>query len=94
MDELIRAHVVIEGRVQGVFFRMETRDAARRIGEVQGWVRNRRDGTVEAVLEGPRDRVERLLAWCRKGPPMAEVSRLKVDWQPYRGQFDGFEITH
>ena len=94
MDELVRAHVIIEGRVQGVFFRMETRDAARRIGDVRGWVRNRHDGTVEAVLEGPRDRVERLLAWCRQGPPMAEVSNLNVNWQPYRGEFEGFEITH
>jgi acylphosphatase len=92
MDGFLRAHVIISGRVQGVFFRIETRDAAGRIGDIRGWVRNRRDGTVEALLEGPGDRVERLLEWCRQGPPLAEVRDVAVTWQPYEGEFEGFDI--
>ena len=65
-----RARVVIRGRVQGVFFRVETRERARSLG-LAGWVRNNPDGTVEAVFQGDRDRVDSMLAWCRRGPAAA-----------------------
>ena len=94
MENNVRAHVIISGRVQGVFFRMETRDAAGRIGDIDGWVRNRRDGTVEAMFEGPRTRVDRLLEWCRQGPPLSAVDNVEVAWQTYTGEFKGFAITH
>jgi len=68
MKEKIRVHVIISGRVQGVFFRMETSRAAERIG-VSGWVRNNSDGTVEAEFEGEKQNVVSMLEWCRKGPP-------------------------
>ena len=69
--------MVVSGRVQGVFYRDSCRAEAQRLG-VRGWVRNRSDRTVEVVAEGPRDRVEQLLAWCRQGPPRATVSGITV----------------
>ena len=73
----VRCRVVVSGRVQGVFFRDRCRAEAQRLG-VRGWVRNRSDGSVEVVAEGPRDRVERLLDWCRIGPPRATVTGITV----------------
>ncbi len=92
MENKVRAHAIISGRVQGVFFRMETKRAADRIG-VYGCVRNLRDGTVEAIFEGNQDQVDTVLAWCKEGPPNAQVSDVKLDWQDYTGEFGGFDIT-
>jgi acylphosphatase len=92
MDNQVRAHVIVSGRVQGVFFRMETKRAADRFG-VCGWVRNLKDGTVEAVFEGEQDPVDAVLAWCRQGPSHANVADVKVDWQDYTGEFSGFNIS-
>lgn len=75
-----RAHVRVHGSVQGVFFRVETRDRARSLG-VSGWVRNLRDGAVEAVFEGPGERVESMVEWCRRGPAGARVESVDVDWE-------------
>ena len=72
MADQARVHVVIEGRVQGVFFRASTRDEARARG-LGGWVRNLPDGRVEALFEGDQRVVENMLAWCHKGPPYAYV---------------------
>jgi len=93
MEEKVRAHAVISGRVQGVFFRLETKYAAAGYG-VFGWVRNRRDGTVEAVFEGSEKNVMSILEWCKKGPPIAKVSRVDVQWEDYIGEFNSFEITY
>ena len=79
-----RAHVVVTGRVQGVFFRAEARDRARSLG-LGGWVRNNGDGTVEAVFEGDEERVESMVEWCRRGPPHAEVENVQVAWEDPRG---------
>ena len=92
MENKVRAHAIISGRVQGVFFRMETKRAADRIG-VYGWVRNLRDGTVDAIFEGNQDQVDTILAWCKEGPPNAQVSDVKLDWQDYSGEFSGFDIS-
>jgi acylphosphatase len=73
----VRCRVVVSGRVQGVFFRDSCRSQAQRLG-VRGWVRNLPDHTVEVVAEGPRDRVDQLLDWCRLGPPRAQVTGLVV----------------
>ena len=86
----IRRRVRASGRVQGVFFRDGTRRAAEREG-VAGWVRNRSDGTVEAVFEGPADAVERVVALCRRGPGRAEVSSLDVVEEEVEG-LSGFEV--
>ena len=92
MDENIQAHVIIRGRVQGVFFRVETRKAARGYG-VAGWVRNLPDGSVEAVFEGTRQQVEQVLEWCRKGPPLGRVDKIDVKWKSAAGEFNDFNIT-
>lgn len=85
-----RAHVVISGRVQGVFFRVEASRRARSLG-VSGWVRNRSDGAVEAAFEGSRDAVESMLRWCGQGPAGAQVDAVDVTWeQPAGGK--GFEV--
>jgi acylphosphatase len=85
-----RAHAVIRGRVQGVFFRGELRDRARSVG-VAGWVRNNPDGSVEAALEGQREQVDLLLSWCRRGPSGAWVERVDVAWEDPRGE-GGFAV--
>ena len=85
-----RARVVIHGRVQGVFFRAETRDRARSLG-LDGWVRNTGDGSVEAVFEGDRDRIESMLVWCRGGPALAQVDSVDVDWETPTGE-RGFAV--
>ena len=77
MSARIARRVVVTGRVQGVFFRDSTRREAQRLG-VSGWVRNCRDGTVEALLEGDPDAVAALVLWCREGPRHADVDDLRV----------------
>lgn len=86
-----RAHVIISGRVQGVFFRDTMRGLANQYG-VTGWVRNLLDGRVEAIIEGDVERVNRLLEWCRIGPPAARVEAVDVEWGEYRGEFSEFFI--
>ena len=93
MQNKIRVHAIITGKVQGVFFRMETKYAAEGFGVV-GWVRNKMDGSVEAVFEGKDIDVKALLAWCQTGPPRASVSKVDVTWQAYIGEFNTFEVTY
>ena len=93
MEKNVRAHVIISGRVQGVFFRMETLKAAQLYG-IFGWVRNKADGTVEALFEGDKESVDSILKWCRKGSPPAKVEKTDVNWKNYTGEFDEFKITY
>lgn len=86
----VRARVTVSGRVQGVSFRVATRDRARSRG-VAGWVLNRSDGSVEAVFEGPEEAVRSLLDWAGRGPLGAEVESVEVEWQPPEGE-QGFVI--
>lgn len=88
--ERTRAHVHITGRVQGVFFRANTRDQARKRG-VDGWVRNLDDGRVEAVFEGPQSAVDAMIEWCHEGSPAAEVTDVAVTMEEPEG-LEGFEI--
>ena len=89
----MRVRVWIKGRVQGVFFRAYTRDAA--VGEgVTGWVRNLPDGRVEAVFEGDADKVRRMVAWCHEGSPLGRVDHVESKEEVYQGNFDRFEITY
>jgi acylphosphatase len=83
-SEILRRRLVVHGRVQGVFFRDSVRERAHSHG-VSGWVRNREDGTVEAVLEGCHEAVETLLRFCREGPPRAQVRRVDVSEEPPEG---------
>ncbi|RJP58238.1 MAG: acylphosphatase [Deltaproteobacteria bacterium] len=89
----VRAHVVVKGRVQGVYFRAETQYEARQLG-VNGWVKNLRDRSVEAVFEGEEDSVKSMVKWCNHGPARAIVTDVSIDWQEYKGEFDRFSITY
>ncbi|MDH4227866.1 MAG: acylphosphatase [Deltaproteobacteria bacterium] len=91
--KLIRAHVVVSGLVQGVFFRANTVKAAK-ANHVHGWVRNLPDGTVEAVFEGPEDAVQKTVKWCEEGPPSARVDKVDVAIGEYSGDFDSFDIKY
>ncbi len=75
-----RAHVMISGRVQGVWFRVCTEDKATSVG-VKGWVRNLRDGRVEAVFEGDGAAVDAVVAWCWVGSPQSRVTAVDVQWE-------------
>ena len=86
-----RAHVIVSGRVQGVFFRSTTRDEAES-RNVSGWVRNLLDGRVEAVFEGDKESVDQLVEFCRKGPPNAIVRSIEVKWEEYQAEFSGFRV--
>jgi acylphosphatase len=87
----VRAHVFVSGVVQGVFFRLTTKDEAKKHG-VTGWVRNTPDNRVEAVFEGKRKDVEKVIDFCRHGPPAAVVESLDVQWHEYVGEFSGFSV--
>lgn len=89
----VRAHVFVSGRVQGVFFRSETRYEANR-RNVAGWVRNTSDGRVEAVVEGEKEDVEKVIDFCRRGPPGARVTKVDVQWEGYTGEFRDFKIRY
>ncbi len=89
-----RAHVFVSGRVQGVAFRVATVEEAQRLGGLRGWVRNLRDGRVEALVEGERPKVEALVAWCHHGPPPARVMDVRVSWQPPAGDLGPFDIGY
>ena len=89
-EQTIRRRVTVQGRVQGVFFRDSTRERASAHG-VSGWARNMPDGSVEAVLEGPPESVERVLSFLRDGPPRAEVAELQVREETPEG-LSGFSV--
>ena len=91
--EKVHAHVIIEGRVQGVCFRAHTQDEARR-RNVAGWVKNRIDGSVEAIFEGEKADVQDLLAWCHTGPPHAKVQKVEVEWESYTGELADFSVAY
>lgn len=92
MDQL-RGHVIVHGLVQGVWFRQSTKDEALRIG-VNGWVRNLPDGTVEAVFEGEKKKVEEIVGWCHRGPTGAQVSKVQISWERPSGEFKHFDIRY
>jgi acylphosphatase len=89
----IRAHVFISGRVQGVFFRSETRHEATRLG-ITGWTQNTPDGKVEAVFEGEEKSVQEIIEFCKRGTPGARVTDIQVLWENYIGEFRDFEIRY
>lgn len=88
-DKRIEAR--IHGRVQGVFYRANTRETAQSLG-LTGWVKNRPDGTVELVAEGPTSKLEELVEWAHEGSPAARVDRVDVEWSDATGEFSGFRI--
>jgi acylphosphatase len=91
--EKLRAHLIIEGQVQGVLFRHHTQRKALQLG-LTGWVKNLPDGSVEAVFEGDKTRVERMVQWCHRGPSEAHVTHVSVTWQDPQETFDRFTIDY
>jgi acylphosphatase len=87
----IRARFRVIGLVQGVWFRQATANEANELG-LAGSVRNRADGSVEGVVEGPREAVEALLRWSRRGPPAARVEAVEVEWEAPRGEPGPFRV--
>jgi len=88
-----RVHIVIYGIVQGVGYRYSTYRKALQLG-ITGWVRNKSDGSVEAVFEGAREKLEEMLSWCREGPSGAYVSEIKVQWEEGDERYNNFEIRY
>ncbi|MFQ6049499.1 MAG: acylphosphatase [Candidatus Paceibacterales bacterium] len=93
MEEKIRAHIFVSGKVQGVFFRENTQKKAQTL-EITGWVRNLEDSRVEAVFEGEKEKVEKMVNWAKRGPLFARVNDLEVEWEEYKGEFEDFEIKY
>lgn len=93
MGQKARAHIFVSGRVQGVFFRQNTRKKAQELG-ITGWVKNLPDGRVEALMEGEKDKVENLIEWLRKGPIIARVDGVEIFLEEYKGEFNDFIIEH
>lgn len=91
-DEKVRAHIWVKGRVQGVGFRAHVDYNARLIGGLTGWVRNVGDETVEAVAEGERANVEKLIQVMKDGPRASRVDESKVEWEQPTGEFDRFGV--
>ncbi len=85
-----RAHVFVSGKVQGVGYRAAAWDMATLL-RLSGWVRNLRDGRVEAVIEGKAEPVEEMLRWCHQGSPGAVVKKVMVEYEPFEG-VQGFEV--
>ena len=87
----VRAHVLVSGKVQGVFFRQKTQRQAQSLG-VTGWVRNLPDGRVEAVFEGEEEAVKALVDYCHRGPSIAIVENVNVTYENYNGEFSSFQV--
>ncbi len=92
MTSRIQVQVCIQGKVQGVFYRVHTQQEALRLG-LRGWVRNMADGSVEALLEGEPDPIGKMIEWFKKGPPLARVDQVTTKNLPGLSDFKSFEIT-
>ena len=92
MPNLVRAHIWVKGRVQGVGFRAHVEYHARQIGGLTGWVRNVGYDTVEAVAEGERENVERFIKMMKQGPSMSRVDESKVEWEDVTGEYREFGV--
>lgn len=88
-----RAHLFIIGKVQGVYFRQNTKRYAQKRG-VYGWIRNLDDGQVEVVFEGEESAVKELVDFCSKGPEGSLVTNVTINWVPFKGEFQSFDIVY
>ena len=93
MSQKVRVNIFVSGLVQGVFFRAQTKAKAEELG-LFGWVRNLPDGRVEILVEGEKEKLEKLIEWAKRGPELAKVNGLEINWQEYQGEFKNFEIRY
>ena len=91
-SDYIRVHLIISGKVQGVYFRKHTQDISRE-NNVYGWVKNLLNGDVECVLEGLKSNIDKVMIWCHQGPPNSRVDNVKIKYEEYIGNFDDFKIV-
>ena len=91
-SNLVRVHIWVKGRVQGVGFRAYVEYSAKQIGGITGWVRNVGYDTVEAVAEGQRDQVERFIETMKQGPRMSRVDESKMEWETPNGEYNEFGV--
>ena len=89
----IRAHIIVKGKVQGVYFRQNAQRVCNEFG-VTGWVLNVGDGSVEAILEGDKNSVENAIGWFKVGPPNANVEKIELSYDRYSGEFKDFKISY
>ena len=89
----VRAHIIVRGKVQGVYFRQNAQRVCNEYG-VTGWVLNVDDGSVEAILEGNKNSVEEAISWFKVGPPSAHVEKIEVNYDRYMGEFREFKISY
>ncbi len=87
----VRAVLTIAGRVQGVFYRQSTKNTADQLG-LTGWVKNCREGSVEAIFEGDQEIVEAAIEWCWQGPPSAQVVDITIKWHDFQDEFSDFKV--
>ena len=90
----IEVKVIVTGQVQGVWYRAHTHEAAQKRPGISGYVKNRSDGTVEAVFQGSRPDVDVMIEWCWTGSPNSSVTGVNVDPRPGLGEYNGFEIRY
>ena len=90
---MIRVHLTITGKVQGVYYRFYAKEKASFLG-VTGWVANEADGTVAVVAEGPENKINDFVDWCYGGPSTCQVEKVKVEKIPYMAEFEDFNIRY
>ena len=91
-NEIIRVHIHVKGRVQGVGFRAHVEYHADQIGDINGWVRNVGYDTVECVAEGKREKIEKFIEFVKQGPRASRVDECKVEFENVTGEFTGFGV--
>lgn len=93
MNEKARARIIVKGLVQGIFFRVGTKEKAQQLG-ITGWVRNLDSDKVEIIAEGEKKKIEELTKWCKKGPSSARIEEIKTEWQSCKAEFRDFDIRY
>lgn len=90
-SQSIRVHLIISGKVQGVYFRKHTQDISLQ-NNVYGWVKNLQNGDVECVLEGLKSNIDKVMIWCHQGPPNSRVDNVEIKYEEFTGDFNEFKI--
>jgi len=88
-----RIHIIVSGRVQGVFYRLSAKRQAK-ILNLTGWIKNKENGKVEIIAEGEEENLRKLILWCRRGPLIARVEDIKTEWKEYKGEFEYFSVRY